>query len=116
MAPAAINSGEPGFLDDDRTARGEITAAAIAEPSSVQSDILVLCDGEFTFRPPDVIAVKAIVGAQIVGAAEPPAVVHEFFAGRVLLDVGGEFKGFAGPFWGGDESEEFAGLAPQIFF
>src|SRR5881394_1316533 len=107
---------EAGFLDDDGATGGEVTAAAVAEPAGVQPHILVLGDGELAFRAADVIAVKAIVGAEIVRGAEAPAVAQEFSARLVVLYVGGELERFAGAFGGGNEPKEFSRLAPQIFF
>src|SRR5438045_5562147 len=98
MCVGAGDAGKAVFLNNDGTARGEVTAAAVAEPARVQSDVLVLGDGEFAFRAADVVAVKTIVGAQIVRRAETPAVSQEFFAGRIVLDIGRELEGFAGAF------------------
>src|SRR5207248_3111884 len=115
MAVGAVDAGKAGFLDDDGPSRGEVAAAAVAEPAGVQSDVLVLGDGEFAFRAADVVAVKTIVGTQIVRRAETPTVSQEFVADFIVLDIGRELEGFAGTFRRGDKAEEFARFAPEIF-
>src|SRR5205814_3722669 len=79
---------EAGILDDNRATGGEITAAPVAEPAGVQPDVLVFGDGEFAFRTADVIAIEAIVRAEIVRSAETPAVPDKFLTGLVVLDIG----------------------------
>src|SRR2546423_4349713 len=48
--------------------------------------------------------------------AETPVVPDKFFAGPVVLNVSCELERFARAFRRGDELNELAGFAPQIFF
>src|SRR5438874_11327465 len=113
--PATEEFRKAGFLDDDGSSGGKVAAAPVAEPTGVQPDVLVFRDGELAFRAPDVIAVKPVVGAQVVRGAEPPAVAQELSAGPVILNVGRELEWLAGFFRSGDEAEELARFAPEIF-
>src|ERR1700720_737097 len=105
---ATKDSREAGFLNDDRATGGEVATAPVAEPPGIESDVLILRNGKLAFRAPDVIAVKLVIGAEIVGSAETPAVAQEFFSRPVVLDVGRELEGFAGFFRSGDEADELA--------
>jgi len=51
-----------------------------------------------------------------VRSAETPAVPDKFLTGLVVLDIGRELQGFAGAFRRGDEANELARFAPEIFF
>src|SRR5688500_12925093 len=95
VAAGAKNFRKAGFLGDDGAAGGEIAGAAVAEPTGIEPDVLVLGDGELAFRAADVIAVETVLSAEIVRSAEAPAVAEEFGAGLVILDVGGQLEGFA---------------------
>ena len=70
MAAAGEVGTEASLLNNDGTARGEITAAPVAEPTGVKTDVLVLRDGEFAFRAADVIAIELVIGAEIVRSVE----------------------------------------------
>src|SRR5262245_6172427 len=56
---------ETGFLRDDRTAGCQIARAAVAEPASVESDILILGNGELPFGTLDIIAVEPVIDAHL---------------------------------------------------
>ena len=43
-SPITIGFAEPGFLCDDRSTGGEVTGAAITEPSGIQSHVLIFRD------------------------------------------------------------------------
>ena len=107
---------EAGFLNDHGTAGGEIATAPVAEPAGIEADVLVLGHGEFAFRAPDVIPVEPIVRAQILRGAEAPAVALELRARAFVLDVGRELERFSGFLRRGDEPDELARFAPEIFF
>src|SRR5438045_9455415 len=94
--PATEEFRKAGFLDDDGTSGGEVATAPVAEPAGVEPDVLVFRDGELAFRAPDVIAVKPVVGAQVVRGAEPPAVAQELSSGPVIFNVSREMDWLAG--------------------
>jgi hypothetical protein len=112
VTAAAKEVRKTGVLDDNRTTGGEITAAPVAEPTGVESNVLVLRHCEFAFGTANVVAVKAMIRAQIVGRPEPPALLQELFAGRFVLDVRRELERFARAFGGGNEVEKLARFAP----
>src|SRR5438874_13770216 len=64
QSAAAVMAGESGLLNDYRPAGGEVAAAAITEPSGIQTNVLILGDGELAFRSPDVMSLERVVGAQ----------------------------------------------------
>src|ERR1043166_1657678 len=116
MAAARENRSKTSLLNDDGTACGEIAAAPVAEPTGVEPDVLVFRDGELAFRAANVVTVETIVRAEIVRSAKAPTVSDKLFSSLVVLYVGGEFEGFTGAFRSGDEANEFARFAPEIFF
>ena len=62
---APVIFGKPGFLRDDRAPCCQITRAAVAEPTGVESDVLILRDGELAFGALDVIAVKPVIDTHL---------------------------------------------------
>ena len=88
--------GETGLLGDDGPAGGQVAGAPVAEPAGVQPDVLILGDGEFAFRSPDVIAIEPVIDAQIVRASgNASRCARNFARVVVVLDVGRELEGFA---------------------
>src|ERR1700737_4276531 len=99
---------EAGLLNDDRPSGGEITDAAVAKPSRIQPDVLVLRHGELAFRALDVIAIHPVIDAHLQWRNKSPAISNELGARVLLLDVGRELKCLARFLWGGDEAQELA--------
>jgi len=116
VSAAGEKGGETGLLGDDGAAGGEVATAPVAEPAGVKTDVLVFRDSEFAFGAADVIAIAAVVGAEVVRGAETPAVPEKFFARLVVLDVGGQLEGFTGAFRSGNEPDELTRFAPEILF
>ena len=86
---------ESGFLNDDGTAGREIATAPVAEPSRVETNVLILGHGEFAFRAPDVVPVTPVVRAQVVRRTKEPAVSLELSSRWRVLDVGRQLKRFS---------------------
>src|SRR5512139_1249569 len=52
------HSSEAGVLRDHRTPSSQITGATITEPAALQSNVLILGDGEFSTRGLHIIAIR----------------------------------------------------------
>src|SRR3954467_15391629 len=102
---------ETSLLRDDWPPGSQIARAPVAEPASVQSDILILRRRKLTFGPPDIVAVLPVVDTHVVWSAETPALLQEFASRFFVLDVSGEFEGFARPVRRFDETQELTRLA-----
>src|SRR4029077_7686220 len=111
----AVDLGETGLLRNYRTSGGKIAGAAIAEPSGVQSNVLILGDGELSFGSANVIAIIPVIDAQIVWGAKAPTSLRKLCSRLLLLNICGQLKCFPGYFRGVNETHELTRFAPQIF-
>src|SRR5262249_15604245 len=101
---------------EDWTTWCQVTRDAVAEPTGIEADVLVLGNGELAFGALDVIAVEPVIDAHLQRRSQAPTVLLKFSARFCIVDVGCHLECFAGFFWRGDEPEKFAGLTPEIFF
>ena len=74
------HASEAGVLRHHRPAGGEVGGTAVAEPAAAQADILVLRNGEFGPRAPDVVAVGVDVGGEVERRSDTPAAALEQLA------------------------------------
>src|SRR5437762_379768 len=110
----AVDLAETGLLRDYRTSGGKIAGAAIAEPSGVQSNVLILGDGELGFRSANVIAVVPVIDAQVVRGAKAPTGLRKLYSRLLVFNICGQFKDLPGYSWRINETRELTRFAPQI--
>src|SRR5438045_5818140 len=106
----AVDLGETGLLRDYRTSGGEIAGAAIAEPSGVQSNVLILGDGELGFGSANVIAIIPVIDAQIVRGAKAPTGLRKLCSRLLVLNICGQLKYFPGYSHGINQTQELTPL------
>ena len=108
----AVDLGETGFLRDYRTSGGKIAGAAIAEPSGVQSNVLILRDRELGLGSTNIIAIIPVIDAQIVRGPKAPTGLRKLYSGLLVLNICGQLKRFTGYFRGINETHELTRFAP----
>src|SRR6266550_7818835 len=111
----AVDLAETGLLRDYRTSGGKIAGAAIAKPSGVQSNVLILGDGELGFGSANVIAIIPVIDAQIVRGAKAPTGLRKLCSRLLVLNICGQLKCFPGYSRGINETHELTRFAPKIF-
>src|SRR5438477_11103024 len=108
----AVEFGETRLLRDHRPSGCQIAGAAIAEPSGVQSNVLILGDGELGFRSANVIAVIPVIDAQVVRGAKAPTGLRKLCSRLLVFNICGQFKCLPGYSWSINETRELTRFAP----
>ena len=105
---------ETGLLRDHGTAGRKVAGGAVAEPTCVQTDVLVLRAGELSPGVADVVAVAVPIDTQVVRQDELPVVLLKERPFLLLLDVGRHLERLPGALRRLHESEKLQRLAPEV--
>src|SRR5262249_36001560 len=98
---------ECGVLIDDGPARGQITGAAVTEPTAAEANILVFGDGEFSARIENEFAIAGGIAREFDGIGDTPLVGVQQLAGSVI-DPDRQLERDGSAFWEVENFFEFA--------